>query len=143
MTLFLLVLLAALVFEYINGFHDAANSIATVVSTKVLTARQAIAMAAVCDLTGAFLGTAVAKTIGQGLVDTSVITMPTVLCALLAAIVWGLLTWWLGLLKDLYHGPCDAKELVILQELFEMVEQAVDRCRNAGNIVVQIVLKHS
>jgi len=49
----------------------------------------------------------------------------------------------LGLLKDLYHGPYDAKELVILQELYEMVEQAVDRCRNAGNIVVQIVLKHS
>ena len=49
----------------------------------------------------------------------------------------------LSLLKDLYHGPYDPKELVILQELFEMVEQAVDRCRNAGNIVVQIVLKHS
>ncbi len=49
----------------------------------------------------------------------------------------------LSLLKDLYHGPYDAKELVILQELYEMVEQAVDRCRNAGNIVVQIVLKHS
>ena len=49
----------------------------------------------------------------------------------------------LTLLKDLYHGPYDAKELVILQELYEMVEQAVDRCRNAGNIVVQIVLKHS
>ncbi len=49
----------------------------------------------------------------------------------------------LTLLKDLYHGPCEAKELVILQKTFEMVEQAVDRCRNAGNIVVQIVLKHS
>jgi uncharacterized protein Yka (UPF0111/DUF47 family) len=49
----------------------------------------------------------------------------------------------LTLLKDLYHGPYDAKELVILQELYEMVEQAVDRCRNAGNVVVQIVLKHS
>ena len=49
----------------------------------------------------------------------------------------------LGLLKDLYHGPYDAKELVILQELYEMVEQAVDRCRNAGNIVVQVALKHS
>ncbi len=49
----------------------------------------------------------------------------------------------LALLKELYHGPYDAKELVILQELYEMVEQAVDRCRNAGNIVVQIVLKHS
>ncbi len=49
----------------------------------------------------------------------------------------------LALLKELYHGPCDAKELIILQELYEMVEQAVDRCRNAGNVVVQIVLKHS
>lgn len=49
----------------------------------------------------------------------------------------------LSLLKELYHGPYDAKELVILQELYEMVEQAVDRCRNAGNIVVQVVLKHS
>jgi Phosphate transport regulator (distant homolog of PhoU) len=49
----------------------------------------------------------------------------------------------LGLLKELYHGPYEARELVILQELYEMVEQAVDRCRNAGNIVVQIVLKHS
>ncbi|HVU24852.1 MAG TPA: DUF47 family protein [Opitutus sp.] len=49
----------------------------------------------------------------------------------------------LGLLKELYHGPCDAKELVILQELYELVEQAVDRCRNAGNVVVQIVLKYS
>jgi uncharacterized protein Yka (UPF0111/DUF47 family) len=49
----------------------------------------------------------------------------------------------LSLLKELYHGPCNAKELIILQELYEMVEQAVDRCRNAGNIVVQIVLKHS
>ena len=49
----------------------------------------------------------------------------------------------LTLLKDLYHGPYEAKELVILQEIYEMVEQAVDRCRNAGNVVVQIVLKHS
>jgi uncharacterized protein Yka (UPF0111/DUF47 family) len=49
----------------------------------------------------------------------------------------------LSLLKELYQGPCSAKELIILQELYEMVEQAVDRCRNAGNIVVQIVLKHS
>jgi len=49
----------------------------------------------------------------------------------------------LALLNELYHGPCSAKELVIQQELYEMVEQAVDRCRNAGNIVVQIVFKHS
>lgn len=112
MLLFLFVLLAALVFEYINGFHDAANSIATVVSTKVLTSRQAIALAAVCDLTGAFMGTAVATTIGNGLVDTSVVTMSTVLCALLAAIIWGLFTWWLGLPSSSSHalvgGLCGA-----------------------------------
>jgi len=70
MTIFLIVLLTALVFEYINGFHDAANAIATVVSTKVLTPRQAIALAAVFNLVGALMGTAVASTIGKGLVDT-------------------------------------------------------------------------
>ena len=112
MTLFLLVLLAALVFEYINGFHDAANAIATVVSTKVLTARQAIMMAAACDLIGAFLGTAVATTIGKGIVDTRMVTMITVLCALIAAIIWGLFTWWLALPSSSSHalvgGLCGA-----------------------------------
>ena len=66
MVLFLLVVIAAIAFEYINGFHDAANAIATVVSTKVLTPRQAIAMAAFFNLTGALMGTAVATTIGKG-----------------------------------------------------------------------------
>jgi PiT family inorganic phosphate transporter len=112
MSLFLVVLLAALVFEYINGFHDAANAIATVVSTKVLTARQAILMAAACDLLGAFLGTAVATTIGNGLVDAQLVVMPTVLSALVAAIVWGLFTWWLGLPSSSSHalvgGLCGA-----------------------------------
>ena len=112
MTLFLIVLLAALVLEYINGFHDAANAIATVVSTKVLTPRQAILMAAVTNLVGAYLGTAVAKTVGGGLVDTNFVTLPTVLAALLAAIVWNLFTWWLGLPSSSSHaligGLCGA-----------------------------------
>src|SRR6185503_10572228 len=112
MTLFLFVLLAALVFEYINGFHDAANAIATVVSTKVLTSRQAITMAAACDLIGAFLGTAVATTIGKGLVEVTAVTMTTVLCALIAAIIWGLFTWWLALPSSSSHalvgGLCGA-----------------------------------
>jgi inorganic phosphate transporter, PiT family len=112
MTLFLLVLLAALIFEYINGFHDAANAIATVVSTKVLTPRMAISLAAICDLAGAFMGTAVATTVGKGLVDTNAVTMATVLCALLAAITWGLFTWWLGLPSSSSHalvgGLCGA-----------------------------------
>ena len=104
MILFLLVLIAALVFEYINGFHDAANSIATVVSTKVLTPRQAIMLAAFFNLIGAFLGTAVASTIGKGIVDTEVVTMITVLAALLGAISWNLLTWWLGLPSSSSHA---------------------------------------
>jgi PiT family inorganic phosphate transporter len=112
MTLFLLVMLAALAFEYINGFHDTANAIATVVSTKVLTPRQAIALAAVTNLLGALAGTAVATTIGKGLVDASAITMFTVFCALLGAIVWNLFTWWLGLPSSSSHalvgGLCGA-----------------------------------
>jgi inorganic phosphate transporter, PiT family len=70
-----------------------------VVSTKVLTPRQAIAMAAVFNLTGALLGGAVASTIGKGLVDTNVVMMSTVLCALIAAITWNLLTWWVSGVK--------------------------------------------
>jgi PiT family inorganic phosphate transporter len=112
MTLFLLVLFAALAFEYINGFHDTANSIATVVSTKVLTPRQAVVWAAVWNLVGALAGTAVAKTISTGLVAASSVTMLTVLSALVAAIIWNLLTWWLGLPSSSSHaligGLCGA-----------------------------------
>jgi PiT family inorganic phosphate transporter len=112
MTVFLIVLAAALVFEYINGFHDAANAIATVVSTKVLTPRQAIVLAAVFNLTGALMGTAVASTIGKGIVDTNVVTMFTIMAALVAAIFWNLLTWWLGLPSSSSHaligGLCGA-----------------------------------
>ena len=104
MTLFLLVLLAALAFEYINGFHDTANAIATVVSTKVLTPRQAVLWAAFWNLLGAIMGTAVASTIGTGLVDTEVVTMSTVFCALLSAIIWNLFTWWLGLPSSSSHA---------------------------------------
>ena len=92
MLTFLTVVVAAIIFEYSNGFHDAANAIATVVSTKVLTPRQAIAMAAFFNLTGALLGGAVAATIGKGLVDTNVVTMPTVLAAVVAAFAWNMTT---------------------------------------------------
>ena len=112
MTIFLIVLLTALVFEYINGFHDAANAIATVVSTKVLTPRQAIWMAAFFNLIGALWGTAVATTIGKGLVDTEVVTMATIFSALMGAIIWNLITWWLGLPSSSSHaligGLCGA-----------------------------------
>src|SRR3954464_1149924 len=112
MTIFLIVLLVALVFEYINGFHDTANAIATVVSTKVLSPREAILLATIANLVGAFMGEAVAKTIGQGQVDTGVVTMTTILAALLGAIIWNLLTWWLGIPSSSSHaligGLCGA-----------------------------------
>src|SRR5512135_3253959 len=97
MLLVICVLFVALSFEYINGFHDTANAIATTVSTKVLTPRQAVVMSAIFNLFGALVGTAVATTIGTGLVDVKFVTLPTILCALLSAIAWNLLTWWLGL----------------------------------------------
>lgn len=112
MFLILLVIFTALVFTYINGFHDTANSIATVVSTKVLTPRQAVMLAAVTNLIGAFFGTAVAATIASGLVDAQVATMPVICCALVAAILWSLLTWWFGMPSSSSHalvgGLCGA-----------------------------------
>ncbi|HST29563.1 MAG TPA: inorganic phosphate transporter [Chthoniobacterales bacterium] len=112
MWLFLVVVFAAVIFEYTNGFHDAANAIATVVSTKVLTPRQAIAMAAFFNLTGALLGGAVASTVGKGLVDTEVVTMGTVLSAVLAGFVWNMVTWFFGLPSSSSHaligGLCGA-----------------------------------
>lgn len=104
MTLVLTVVLVALIFEYINGFHDTANSIATVVSTKVLTPRMAIMLAAVTNLVGALFGTAVAKTISSGLVDSAFVTTQTIICALLGGIFWNLLTWWLGLPSSSSHA---------------------------------------
>ncbi|KAF0171166.1 MAG: inorganic phosphate transporter PiT family [Limisphaerales bacterium] len=104
MTLVLTVVLVALIFEYINGFHDTANSIATVVSTKVLTPRQAIVLAATTNLAGALVGTAVAKTISSGLVDAQFVSPQTIICALLGGIVWNLLTWWFGMPSSSTHA---------------------------------------
>src|SRR5262249_37674025 len=106
MTLIFIVILVALVFEYINGFHDTANSIATVVSTKVLTPRQAVLLSACTNLLGALCGTAVAKTISSGLVDAKLVAMTSevMICALLRAIVWNLLTCWFGLPSSSSHA---------------------------------------
>jgi PiT family inorganic phosphate transporter len=112
--LVLTVVLVALAFEFINGFHDTANSIATVVATKVLSPGQAIALAAITNLIGAFWGTAVAKTIASGLVDTDVVnvTLQVILCALLGGTIWNLITWWRGLPSSSSHaligGLCGA-----------------------------------
>src|SRR5687767_13156801 len=104
MTLVLIVILTALIFEYINGFHDTANSIATVVSTKVLTPREAILLAATTNLIGALIGTAVAKTIASGLVDATFVTSEALIAALMGAIIWNLITWWFGLPSSSSHA---------------------------------------
>ena len=95
----------ALVFDFINGFHDSANSIATVVATRVLTPGVAVVWAAFFNFVAAFLvGTAVAKTIGKGLVEPSVLDPHVILAALTGAIVWNLITWWLGLPSSSSHA---------------------------------------
>ena len=114
LTLVLLVIFTALVFEFINGFHDTANSIATVVATKVLSPMKAVMLAAGMNLVGALMGTAVAKTIASGLIDTNVVdvTSQVILCALLGGIIWNLITWWKGLPSSSSHaligGLCGA-----------------------------------
>ena len=144
MTIFLIVLLAALVFEYINGFHDAANAIATVVSTKVLTPRQAIALAAIFNLIGALAGTAVAKTISGGLVDAHAVTMTTILSALLAAIIWNLLTWWLGLPSSSSHaligGLCGASLSTASGNWSVLIWSAVDSHGKSIGLWPKVVL---
>ena len=95
----------ALVFDYINGFHDAANSIATVVSTRVLSPGKAVVWAAFFNFIAAFVfGTGVAQTIGKGTVDIAIVTLPVIFAALLGAILWSLLTWWLALPTSSSHA---------------------------------------
>lgn len=112
MEFIILVIFGVLVFEFINGFHDTALAIATSVSTKVLTPRQAVVLAALCNGVGALAGVSVAHTIGRGLVDTNFVTVSTIFCALIAAIAWNLATWWLGLPSSSSHaligGLCGA-----------------------------------
>ena len=101
----LLIVLVALAFDFSNGFHDAANSIATVVSTRVLSPRLAVAWAAFFNFVAfAVFGVHVAKTIAKGTVDPSVVTPAIVLAALLAALIWNLLTWWWGLPTSSSHA---------------------------------------
>src|SRR5919201_1838092 len=110
--LLVVVVVIALGFDFTNGFHDTANAIATSVGTRAMTPRLAVALAAVMNLAGAFLTTAVAKTVGKGLIDTGLATQQTVLAALVGAIAWNLLTWWFGLPSSSSHaligGPVGA-----------------------------------
>jgi PiT family inorganic phosphate transporter len=102
--LLFIVVAVALGFDFTNGFHDTANAVATSVSTRALSPRMAVAMSAVLNLAGAFVTTAVAKTVGKGIIDTGLASEKTILAALLGAIVWNLLTWWLGLPSSSSHA---------------------------------------
>jgi len=99
-----LVIVAALLFDYINGFHDTANAIATCVSTRAISVRGAIIMAAVLNFAGAMISTKVAGTIGKGIVDGSDVTQMVVLAAVIGAIVWDLVTWYYGLPSSSSHA---------------------------------------
>jgi PiT family inorganic phosphate transporter len=99
------IILTALIFDYINGFHDAANSIATVVSTRVLSPGRAVVWAAFFNFIAAFgFGTAVAKTVGAGMVDLSIVTYGVIFAGLMGAIVWNLITWYWGLPTSSSHA---------------------------------------
>ena len=99
------IVFVALVFDFINGFHDAANSIATVVSTRVLTPLQAVAWAAFFNLVAAFgFGVHVATTVGKGVVDTEVVDQWVILAGLIGAITWDLITWYWGLPTSSSHA---------------------------------------
>ena len=101
----LAIVLVALTFDFINGFHDAANSIATVVSTRVLSPFAAVGWAAFWNFVAAFtFGTAIAKTIGKGMIDLSVVDATVVLAGLMGAIIWDLITWWWGLPTSSSHA---------------------------------------
>ncbi len=100
-----LIVLVALTFDFLNGFHDAANSIATVVSTRVLSPQKAVVWAAFFNFVAAFvLGTHVAKTLGQGMIDLSVVTREVVLAGLIGAIAWNLITWYYGIPVSSSHA---------------------------------------
>ena len=100
----IVVIVFALIFDYINGFHDTANAIATVVATRVLSPLHAVAMAAILNFLGAMSGTAVATTVGKGIVEPGAVTQELVISALLSAIAWNLLTWYYGIPSSSSHA---------------------------------------
>jgi len=103
-TLLVVTIAVALVFDFTNGFHDTANAVATSVSTRALSPRLAVLVAAVANLAGAFVTTAVAKTVGKGVIDSGLATPRIVLAAVVGAIVWNLLTWLFGLPSSSSHA---------------------------------------
>lgn len=150
-----LVMIVAFLFEYVNGFHDSANAISTVVSTKALSPRRAIIYAASLDFVGAFFGTHVAHTIGAGMVAPESVTQLVILCALLGAVTWNLLTWYLGLPSSSSHALIGgllgaavthayfrldkAYELILRMPSFKFEHPALDVI-NGHNVIYKVLL---
>ena len=147
LSLLVAVIVIALVFTYINGFHDTANSIATVVATKVLSPGQAVLLAAVTNLGGALVGSAVAVTIATGLINAGVLQVgaEVLICALVGAIVWNLITWWLGLPSSSSHaligGLCGAAFAASGND-FHAIIWATDATRwwHGGGVIPKVVV---
>src|SRR5512137_2449804 len=104
LVMLVLVIITALVFDYVNGFHDTANAIATSVSTRALSVKAAICIAATLNFAGAMVSTKVAATIGKGIVDPTTITQMIVLAGILGAIIWDIITWYYGLPSSSSHA---------------------------------------
>jgi len=104
LTLLIITIGVALLFDFTNGFHDTANAVATSISTRALSPRIAVLIASVANLFGAFVTTAVAATVGSGIIDTNLATQQTVLAAVTGAIIWNLTTWWFGLPSSSSHA---------------------------------------
>jgi inorganic phosphate transporter, PiT family len=102
--LLILIIAAALMYDFVNGFHDAANAIATTIATRAMSPRKAIIMARTLNFVGGLLHTAVAYTIGKGVVDSNIVTLPMLLAAVIGAILWGYSTWLLGLPSSSTHA---------------------------------------
>jgi PiT family inorganic phosphate transporter len=102
--LLIITIAVALGFDFTNGFHDTANAVATSVSTRAMTPRLAVLTASIANLAGAFVTTAVATTVGKGIIDSNLANETTVLAAVIGAIVWNLITWWLGLPSSSSHA---------------------------------------
>ena len=142
----ILIITVALIFDFINGFHDAANSIATVVSTRVLSPGKAVLWAAVFNFSAAFFfGTEVAHTVGAGMVDLEVVTYSVILTGLLGAITWNLITWYFGLPTSSSHALFDEQgdpiEVIKWKEIYETMEIVTDRCEDVANVIEGIILK--
>ena len=165
MNTFLLVVVVAVAlgFDFTNGFHDTANYVATWVGTRALSPRMAVGISAAANLAGAFVTTAVAKTVGKGIITTGLATEKTVLAALIGAIIWNLVTWWLGLPSSSthaligglvgaalvqsgsrgvqWHGIVE-KVVIRWKDIHEQLEEAVDACENAADVLEAILVKN-